>query len=240
MQSPGPDQKQASLIPQPEGEDAFARDGSGTSELTQSTEVSPEQDMELEESRTPDATQHTHHARNPEHRTPNSPPSLMQRKFMAAEKAEEDFKADWNRRVIAIQEGMEEDRKRKEWYFFYGSLMDPAQLQRVLGLRDRPRNLVPAEIVGYHIQMWGPYPTLLDGPPGNVVKGMAYEVEGGEYKDRLAAYETNNYQEHKCTIRLEGGARVSGTTFEWVGDMGELKDGSFDLRDWQMAHLLED
>lgn len=131
-------------------------------------------------------------------------------------------------------------RKSKQWYFFYGSLMDRTQLQRVLGLRYRPRNLVPAEIVGYHVQMWGQYPALIDGPPGNVVKGMAYEVEGREDKDKLAAYETNNYKEHKCSIRLEGGAQLSGTTFEWAGDMDELKDGSFDLKDWQMAHLLED
>lgn len=159
---------------------------------------------------------------------------------MAAEAAEEESKADWNRRAAAIQEGMREERERRELYFFYGSLMDPTQLQRVLGLKDRPRNLVPAEIVGYHIQMWGPYPALIDGPPGSVVKGMAYEVEGEEGKDKLAHYETDNYQEHRCTIRLEGGAQVSGTTFEWAGDMDDLKEGSFDLKDWQMKHLLDE
>ncbi|KAL1881233.1 hypothetical protein Daus18300_001084 [Diaporthe australafricana] len=88
--------------------------------------------------------------------------------------------------------------------------------------------------------MWGPYPALLDGPPGHVVKGMAYEIEDGENKDKLAHYETNNYKTHRCIIRLEGGDRITGTTFEWDGDVDELKDGSFDLKDWQMSHLLDD
>lgn len=166
-------------------------------------------------------------------------PSLMQSKFMAADAAEEEAKADWNCRAVAIQKGMEKDRKRKELYFFYGSLTDPTQLQRVLGLTERPRDLKPAEIVGYHIKMWGPYPALLDGPPRNVVKGMAYEVEGWGNKDKLAHYETNNYKEHRCIIRLQGGGRISGTTFEWSEDVDDLKDGSFDLNDWQMAHLLD-
>lgn len=171
----------------------------------------------------------------------NTTPSLTQRKFMAADAAgEEESKADWDRRAAAIQDGMKEERERKELYFLYGTLMDPTQLQRVLGLRDQPRSseLVPAEIVGYHTRMWGPYPALVDGPPGSVVKGMAYWVDGEEAKKRLADYETDNYREHKCAIRLEG-AKISGTTFEWAGDEDDLKEGSFDLKDWQMARLLD-
>ncbi|KAJ0116657.1 hypothetical protein J7T55_009807 [Diaporthe amygdali] len=179
-------------------------------------------------------------ARAASHSSQNSTPSLMQQKFMAADVAEEESKADWNRRAAAIQEGIKEERERKELYFFYGSLMDPTQLQRVLNLKNRPRSLVPAEIVGYHIQMWGPYPALIDGPPGNVVKGIAYEIEGEEAKNKLADYETGNYKEHRCTIRLKGGAQVSGITFEWSGDMDDLKDASFDLKDWQMTHLLDE
>ena len=57
---------------------------------------------------------------------------------------------------------------RKEQYFFYGSLMDPATLAKVLGLKYRPE-LHPAHIIGYHCMLWGPYPALLDGPPDNIV-----------------------------------------------------------------------
>lgn len=135
---------------------------------------------------------------------------------------------------------MEGERARKVLYFFYGPLMDPTQLQRVLSLKDRPRSLKPAEIVRYHIQMWWPYPVLIDGPPGNVVKGMAYEVKGRENNDSLAHYETNNYKDRGRIIRLRRESKISGTTFEWVGDTEQLKDGRFDLRNWQMTHLLDD
>lgn len=170
----------------------------------------------------------------------NAKPSLMMRKFMAAEANAEEAKADWDRREAAILQGEEEKRHSKEWYFFYGSLMDPKQLQQVLGLREPPRDFRPAEIIGYHIRMWGPYPVLLDGPPGNVVKGVAYEIEGGEYKDKLARYETANYREHNCMIQFSAEEDVIGTTFQWAGDESELRDGSFDLKDWQMAHLLDE
>lgn len=179
-------------------------------------------------------------ARAASHSSQGSRPSLMQRKFMGADVAQGQSKADCNRPSAAIQEGIEEEHERKELYFFYGSLMDPTQLQRVLGLNYRPSSLEAARIVGYHIRMWGPYPALMDGPPGNAVKGMAYEVEGEEAKNKLADYETDNYREHRCTIRLEGGAQVSGTTFEWAGDVDDLKHGSFDLKDWQMMHLLDE
>lgn len=171
--------------------------------------------------------------------TPNTRPSLMMRKFMAADADAEEAQADWDRRAAASLRAEEENRQRKEWYFFYGSLMDPKQLQRVLGLKETPRNLQPAKIIGYHIRMRVPYPVLLDGPPGNVVKGIGYEIEGGKNKDKLAAYETAVYREHKCLIQF-GEESVIGTTFKWAGDVGELKEGSFDLKDWQMARLLED
>lgn len=161
-------------------------------------------------------------------------PSLVIRKSMSAYASAEQAQADWDH-----QGAEEENRQRKEWYFFYGSLMDPRQLQRVLGLKEKPKDLQPAEIIGYHTRMWGPYPVLLDGPPGNVVKGIRYKVEGGENKDKLAAYETANYREHKCLIRFREESTI-GTTFKWAGDVSELKGGGFDLKDWQMARLLED
>lgn len=167
-------------------------------------------------------------------------PSLMMRKFMAAEANAEEAKAAWDRREAAILQGEEEKRHSKEWYFFYGSLMDPKQLQQVLGRREPPRDLRPAEIIGYNIRMWGPYPVLLDGPPGNVVKGVAYEIEGGEYKDKLARYETANYREHNCMIQFSAEESVIGITFQWAGDESDLRDGSFDLKDWQIMHLLDD
>lgn len=133
---------------------------------------------------------------------------------------------------------MAEEREGNSLYFFYGSLMDPSVLRHVLNLAERPR-LRPASNVGYHVKMWGPYPalTLTDEATRTVVRGMAYEIQGSKEKDRLAAYETGNYREHKCLICVDGSEeKVFGTTFVWAGDDAHLKEGSFDLRDWQQMY----
>lgn len=128
------------------------------------------------------------------------------------------------------------EREKKTPYFLYGSLMDPSTLKRVLRLQERPQ-LKPASIVGYHVKMWGPYPALQSGPPGSIVRGMMWEVEGTKRKDRLADYETSNYREWDCVIDMGDGSSVWGTTFIWDGDTRELKEGTFDLKDWQMNQL---
>jgi Gamma-glutamyl cyclotransferase, AIG2-like len=71
-----------------------------------------------------------------------------------------------------------------KFYFFYGSLMDPGQLARVLGLRKRPV-AHPASIVGYSYKMWGPYPALTDGPLDAIVQGVAYEVKSQRWRQGL-------------------------------------------------------
>lgn len=122
-------------------------------------------------------------------------------------------------------------------YFFYGSLMDENQLTKVLRL-DSPPVLQPASIVGYSIKMWGPYPTLLDGPPDNVVNGMVYEVQKEAHEKRLAYYETDAYQCAACFIQPgEGGKQIFGKTFVWARDPDDkdLSEGSFDFEMWKKA-----
>lgn len=265
IKSVRPDGDPSLLILQPDVQAATARLKSVVSQLLREAETTPKQssacpssDLRLgdetggdgygagREDGVPQDEQRVVHSADEEKAGQLGRPSLMMRKFMAAEANPEKFKADWERREALFFQNQDAVRQRKEWYFFYGSLMDPKQLQRVLGLRETPKDFRPAEIIGYHIRMWGPYPVLLDGPPGNVVKGVAYEVEGGENKDKLAAYETANYTEQLCLIQFGENKNVgfgegtSGTTFIWAGDEGELKDGSFDLKDWQMARMLED
>jgi len=121
-------------------------------------------------------------------------------------------------------------------YFFYGSLMDPWQLTRVLGLRrSEPPVTTPASIIGYSCKMWGPYPAIVEGPPDGVVQGLAYKVQTQNAAAKLAYFETDAYEEHACTIYLEGGEKVSGMTFKWEGDADDedLRDGVFSLREWQ-------
>ena len=121
-----------------------------------------------------------------------------------------------------------------KFYFFYGSLMDPGQLARVLGLKQRPVTH-PASIAGYSCKMWGPYPALTDGPPDAIVHGVAFKVQVQQAATRLAEYETDAYEEHDCIIRFDNGETVSGVTFKWRdrADDPDLREGSFNLREWQ-------
>lgn len=164
-------------------------------------------------------------------------PSLMARKFLAhAAAIEQDpsLEEKERERNHLYGEWLQQKRDGKELYFFYGSLMDPAVLRKVLVSRDIAQ-LRPARIVGYQVKMWGTYPALLDGEPGQIVRGMVCEIEGGQNKDRLAAYETSNYDVRKVLVYIDGEeGDFYGNAFEWIGDEEDLKEGVFDLKDWQM------
>jgi gamma-glutamylcyclotransferase (GGCT)/AIG2-like uncharacterized protein YtfP len=126
-------------------------------------------------------------------------------------------------------------------YFVYGSLMDPATLKSVIAAREPPK-LRPAIIRGYHLKMWGQYPALLDRRPMLTIHGMAFEIDDSEHIDqihqRLQDYEGPNYTPLGVLLQYEGEEeRVRANTFEWVGDHSELKDGVFDLKDYQMRKL---
>lgn len=125
---------------------------------------------------------------------------------------------------------------RKEFYFFYGSLMDSETLAKVVKLGVRPE-LRPAKIIGYKCMLWGQYPALLDGKPGEPVHGMAYQIQSPHEKQRLQAYESDNYRDAPCLIELHNGNQVEGRTFKWQGEPTELRVGSFDLKEWQMNKL---
>ncbi|KAJ9396373.1 hypothetical protein DTO282F9_6671 [Paecilomyces variotii] len=126
---------------------------------------------------------------------------------------------------------------RKEYYFFYGTLMDPATLMKVLDLSEEP-TLLPTKVAGYYIKLWGKYPALLDGKPGNWVYGMAYEVQSQEHLDRLVAYETDKYRIESCGIYPADSDENStdilfGQTFLWDGKPEELSEGEFSLETWK-------
>jgi gamma-glutamylcyclotransferase (GGCT)/AIG2-like uncharacterized protein YtfP len=151
--------------------------------------------------------------------------SPMARKFLKA------ANEGWEPKIYKTNKGF-----RKQFYFFYGSLMDSQMLEKVLQLGSRPE-LWPAKIIGYKCMLWGQYPALLDGDPGEAVYGMAYEVQSLEEKQRLEAYETDHYKNVACLIKLQNRSEVIGRTFVWNGEAADLKEGKFDLRDWQMKRL---
>lgn len=114
--------------------------------------------------------------------------------------------------------------------------MDSQMLEKVLHLESRPE-LWPAKIIGYKCMLWGRYPALLDGDPGEAVCGMAYEVQSLEEKQRLEAYETDHYKNVACLIKLQNRNEVMGRTCVWNGETADIREGKFDLRDWQMKRL---
>lgn len=130
------------------------------------------------------------------------------------------------------------DAFRKEYYFFYGTLMDSSTLARVLQLPSRPM-LYPAKIVGYSCKLWGPYPALEDGPTGAIVDCMAYEVQSSKEADRLQMYESDNYEPRGCMIKIQDARKVGGKVFKWSENKALLKEGKFDLKDWQMKNFEE-
>ncbi|OBT72930.1 hypothetical protein VF21_07779 [Pseudogymnoascus sp. 05NY08] len=105
------------------------------------------------------------------------PPSLMTREFMEAEESNYSYPSP---RV---------DSFRKKFNFFYGTLMDPQTLAKVLKLNNLPP-LVPAKISGYHCKLWGDYPALVGGEPDEPVYGMAYEVQLPEENELLHLFYT--------------------------------------------------
>ncbi len=125
---------------------------------------------------------------------------------------------------------------RKQYYFFYGTLMDPTTLSKVLNNVTRAQ-VHPTKVIGYSCMLWSSYPALLPGFPGKTVYGMAYEIQSREEAEKLQAYETDNYRAESCLIDLNDGRQVRGKTFVWGADTALLKEGVFDLKDWQMKNL---
>jgi len=124
---------------------------------------------------------------------------------------------------------------RPTYFFFYGSLMDVGQLRKVLQLKEPPV-LQPASIVEWDIMMWGQYPALIF-KVNNVTHGMAYEVQKEEHVEYLKHYETEAYKVKGCRIKFADGRELSGKTFIWNAGKELLKEGKFNLKDWQMEQL---
>ncbi|OQE25895.1 hypothetical protein PENFLA_c008G11075 [Penicillium flavigenum] len=168
-----------------------------------------------------------------ENRRQLPPPSLMVRKFLeykASDDAESYFafparspgcpKADWPQTPFS------------EGYFFYGTLMDPSTLARVLQLPEHPR-IRPARVIGYRTKLWAKYPALVRGEPFQPLDGLAYEIRLPEHWERLRAYHSDHYD--LVSILLDfpdtGEEEVQGFAFECRGHPEELRDGSFSLEE---------
>jgi hypothetical protein len=71
----------------------------------------------------------------------------------------------------------------------------------------------------------------------NITHGMAYEVQKEEHVEYLMYCETEAYRVKGCMIKLADGREMGGKTFIWNAEKELLKEGNFDLKDWQMEQL---
>ncbi|KAE8314589.1 hypothetical protein BDV41DRAFT_533295 [Aspergillus transmontanensis] len=121
------------------------------------------------------------------------------------------------------------------YYFFYGTLTKPTQLQRIIDLTEEPK-LRRAKVIGYNIAKWGDYPALINGEQGQVASGYAYLVRSEEEAGKLAEYETRAYKVAPCRIFFRDGEEpkeVGGKVFMYTGDAQALLEGRFDRKLWE-------
>lgn len=122
------------------------------------------------------------------------------------------------------------------YYFFYGTLTVPSQLQRIIDLPEAPK-LRKAEVFGYTIAKWGDYPALINGRQGQVVTGYAYLVQSEEEAQKLSYYETTAYTVTDCWIYFtdeEEPKEAGGKVFMYAGDAQALLEQRFDRKLWKL------
>ncbi|KAJ5112248.1 hypothetical protein N7532_000293 [Penicillium argentinense] len=168
-------------------------------------------------------------------------PSLMVREFLVddSKNTTKRYQTSFER---SVEESWPEEAFQRHYCFFYGTLMDPDILSRVLKSSKKPPIMHRARVMGYQVKLWGLYPALLDGESLNPVDGMAYELRSQTQLDRLATYETEQYRLQACLIDLlsdDGvGKTIEGVTFVWNGEQDELKEGTFNLKQWKKEEQL--
>ncbi|KAJ5230719.1 hypothetical protein N7489_011427 [Penicillium chrysogenum] len=143
----------------------------------------------------------------------------------------------------SAEDSWPQDPIRDKYCFFYGTLMDPDVLSRVLGSSKPLPIMRPARIIGYEIKLWGPYPALVDNKPLHPVDGIVCGLLSPTQLDRLAAYETDKYHLRACLINVlnnDGNTEktIEGASFMWNGRQDELREGTFDLKQWRKDRQL--
>ncbi|CAG8037669.1 unnamed protein product [Penicillium nalgiovense] len=122
--------------------------------------------------------------------------------------------------------------------------MDPDILSKVLGSSKPLPIMRPARIIGYEIKLWGQYPALLDKPL-HPVDGIVCGLLSPTQLDRLAAYETDKYCLRACLINVLNNdssteKTIEGVSFMWNGRQDELREGTFDLKQWRKNRQLRE
>ncbi|KAL8995256.1 MAG: hypothetical protein Q9169_004962 [Polycauliona sp. 2 TL-2023] len=119
--------------------------------------------------------------------------------------------------------------------FFYGSLMDSANIASVLDLAREPV-LRAGRIQGYRTLMNGPFPALVRAENSTVCGMVLHMEDRSDVQDQiteLCNLEGEDYERHRLSIRFEDGSLLWGWTFLWVGDEEGLEEGVWDFEAWR-------
>ena len=108
------------------------------------------------------------------------------------------------------------------YYFFYGTLADPARLERLLEIpSSQLPPLEPATLLDGRIRTWaGIYRALVD-EPGARVKGFAFIITSSNQEDALRVYESDNYEVVAANL-IVNRQEIIGRTFRFAGFDDEL------------------
>jgi len=112
-----------------------------------------------------------------------------------------------------------------KWFFFYDTLLDPAQLEEVFQFRNEDEDMEkqgpvtrPACIEGYSSTMYYSYLNLVEGLSAeSVVHGVVFEVTRGDVAKKVAEYLGYTYVNQDCVVRFEDGESLLGMTFKFRG-----------------------
>jgi len=107
-------------------------------------------------------------------------------------------------------------------YFFYGTLADPARLERLFGVpADELPPLRPAVLLDGRVMTWvGKYKALVD-EPGAMVDGVVYACTSVDQENALRVYEGDAYEVVAARMVVNG-REVMGRTFRFAGFDDEL------------------
>jgi hypothetical protein len=121
-------------------------------------------------------------------------------------------------------------------FFFFGTLMDPEVLERVL---DRPiagEELTPARLMGFRRvrSARGTYPLLVPGP-GGIVNGMLLKAASLRDARRIIHFESEEYDSRWLTVQAADGGTTKARVFFALAGVGRT-DETWELDAWAHTH----
>lgn len=121
-------------------------------------------------------------------------------------------------------------------FFFYGTLLAPQVLSRVLGHEVAKRQWATLKNYARHRVRGLDYPALI--PEENAeVRGMVYDGLSVEDMHRLDLFEGEEYARHDIHLLLEDGSEVAAQTYVWVDSHDRLDHVPWNFDDFLREKL---